>query len=616
MFVRVVPATKSPGISDGLTYSSDAPLPLGTLVEVPLRSGVIEGIVVEQLPDQSLPFAVKPVTRVIGGNAVVTEALVKTGLWMAKEYLSPLRQVLSVLLPAPPWRLLSTESRSKKTAGKKTKEFVSSPVTLTEEQKQVCDSLLSSRSPALLMGLPGTGKTEVVRALTEHAVKNGGQVIVLSPEILVSEHAADRFAGIVRPERIAVIHSKLTPAKKKAFFRAMLNGDIDLVIGSRTALFSPLPRLSLIAIEEEHEWTYKHEQMPRYNTRDVARVLAREASALLVLSSATPSLESFALASKGDLRLLELKKRYGDVALPAVSVVDLREARLHDTYPLSPFLLTEIGKRLDAREQTVLFLNRAGDYSGLLCLDCKSRINGTDSALCPKCGSTRLISTGAGTQVVERVLKKSFPDISIIRADQDAAKDFEKLSASLKDFASGTGDVLLGTQTVTQGLDFPRVTLSAVLIADTGLSRPDFRAGERVFAHLVQLAGRSGRSMPGEVILQAFNPAAGEVTFAKTLNVQGFLAQEMALRQAAGYPPFVRMCRLLFVSPQAEADARVAEAKLKSAALQAGMTVKISRQKKYDGSHQVLIRGSDIHRLLSAVRLDRVSIDMDPVDIV
>lgn len=616
MYVRVIASSKSPGISDGLTYATDGALLPGTLVEVPLRSGTMEGMVIEMLPDTKLPFAVKPVTRLIGNAPVLTPALVQTGLWMAKEYMSPLRQVFSVILPATPWKLLSSESKAKNRDTPQHERQTNlnlMQIALTPEQERAKKEIQASPLPSLLMGLPGTGKTEVVRALVADAVQGGKQAIVLVPEILMSEHSIDRFAEVLPRDRIALIHSKITPAKRREYHRKMMAGGIDVVIGSRTALFSPLPQLGLIAIEEEHEWTYKHEQTPRYNTRDVAHVFAGKSSAKLVFSSSTPSLELWNAAQKKELRVVTLVERFGNSAAPVIQVVDLSEGSMRGTYPLSPILLDAISETLARKEQIVLFINRSGDFSGMLCLDCKSRMEGTNEVLCPKCSSTRLLSTGAGTQVVERILRQQFPNVSIVRADQDA-KTLDTVR-ELKKFAGGHGDVLLGTQSVVQGLDFPNVTLSAVVISDMGLSRPDFRAGERVFQHLVQLAGRSGRRKQGSVIFQAFNPRASEIVFAKNADVPGYLASELALRHAAGYPPAVRMARLLFTGPAGEIDSRVAEQDLRSLTLQTGSTAKFARKRRFDGAFQILLRASDIHSVLRELNVRNASIDIDPVDV-
>ncbi len=305
---------------------------------------------------------------------------------------------------------------------------------------------------------------------------------------------------------------------------------MSLVIGSRSALFTPLQDLGLVILDEEHEWTYKNEQTPRYHARETAETLCRYAAAKLVLGSATPSLETWARAKEGRYHLVRLPERYLKQQFPAVRIVDLAQAQCGSLYPLSPSLLAAIEERLQKQEQSILFLNHRGIASALLCLDCRRRVVSPDSRLpftvhrapgnalklvdhttgltlavptaCPACGSVRLHCIGAGTQKVETLLKQRFPEARLLRADSDTLQHPEQMRSLLAAMRERRADILLGTQSVVKGLDLPQVTLAAVLLADIGLSLPHFRAGERIFQLLSQLTGRSGRSRPGEVIIQ------------------------------------------------------------------------------------------------------------------
>jgi primosomal protein N' (replication factor Y) len=319
-----------------------------------------------------------------------------------------------------------------------------------------------------------------------------------------------------------------------------------------------------VIIDEEHEWTYKSEQTPRYHAREVAEWLCKASGAKLVLGSATPSLEAWTNTKSGAYTLATLPERFNGGTMPKVEIVDLATAEFGKHYPFTNPLIDAIQSRLDRGEQTVLFLNHRGRASALLCLQCRRRIVSPESQLpftvhhgtdgrpflldhssgltapvpeaCPHCQSLDLREVGAGTQRIEESLKELFPKARILRADRDTLTNVEEMQTLLKTMAGGDADILLGTQTVTKGLDLPRVTLAAVLVADIGMSLPHFRAGERTFQLLMQLTGRSGRHAPGEVIIQTFRPDALEVRAAATHDASTYLDAELRLRLAMGYP--------------------------------------------------------------------------------
>lgn len=710
MFLTVVTSSKSSAIGKGLTYESDnTAIHPGSAVRVPLRKSIVEGIVIEVMEKKlQTEFDLRTIHGILGDSPLLTEPQMRTVRWMSEYYCCTLRQALQVWLPPPPWaRLLPEEilmyrlaqsggtARGKKSQavlefmtgkewtarGEIMRETGAGPAvlkrlvqqgSLQEEKKRpmihdsvflipkitntaqlnpaqanVYTSITTDPRPSLLFGITSSGKTEIYAALIADVIAKGKRAILLVPEILLTENVIDRFQELLPPDRIAVLHSRLKPGQRKAEWKRIHRGEVSLVIGSRSALFAPLPSLGLVILDEEHEWTYKNEQTPRYHARETAEALCRFAGAKLVLGSATPSLESWWRAREKRYHLARLPDRYGDNALPDVKIVDLAEAEFGTEYPFTPQLLTAIGERLKKQEQCVLFLNRRGMASALLCLQCRRRVISAESQLpftvhhrsdgtpylmdhstgatgpvpaqCPHCKSADLREVGAGTQRIEVILKKLFPRARLLRADTDTLETPEQMRALLQKMKKGEADILLGTQTVVKGLDLPNVTLAAVLIADIGLSLPHFRAGERILQLLTQLTGRSGRAKPGEVIIQTFRPDAPEVLAAAKHETERYLEDELKMRIHAGYPPATSMIRLLLRGPDAEHRAKVMHADLLRTNRQDGNPLKISVAPTLFGGGrewQILMRGADPRALLSPAILAGAIADIDPVETV
>ena len=542
-----------------------------------------------------------------------------------------------------------------------------SEVSLTPRQTAAYKAIKLDPRSTLLFGITGSGKTEVYAALIRDTIKEGKSAILLLPEILLTENFIGRFQQLVDRDSIAIIHSRLTDAQRRKAWRACKEGSIRLVIGSRSALFSPLNDLGLIILDEEHEWTYKNEQTPRYHAGKVAESL----DVKLVLGSATPSIESWHKAKTNKYQLVELPERYGGAKLPSVQVIDLAEIQFDRFYPLSPTLINAIRTRLKNHEQTILFLNRRGFATSLLCMECRYRFEDPETHLpytvhfrgsrphllshhtgkthkvpeqCPKCASKKLRPVGAGTQRVESILDELFPEARILRADADTLKTPEKMRVLLEKMKTGKADILLGTQSVVKGLDLPNVTLAAVLLADVGLSLPHFRAGERVFQLLTQLTGRAGRRDPGEVIIQTFRPRAIEVELAARHDVRNYLERELAERAKVNYPPETEMIRFVFSGPKAASESRkfvenlamssrVAPSSPKGvsrgvpvlSAVEASRddmaihNIKISRSPSLFGGNKtwyVFLRGKNLREILKRLPEFHGIVDVDPVECV
>ena len=542
----------------------------------------------------------------------------------------------------------------------------SQPLALNADQQRALDAILAGlRSPApkpiLLLGVTGSGKTEVYLQAARQVLDMGKTVLVLVPEISLTPQTVRRFKArfAAMQGQVAVLHSNLSQGERFDEWHRIRKGVARIVIGARSAVFAPLPDLGLIVVDEEHENTYKQENVPRYHGRDVAVLRAAFEPCVIVLGSATPSLESWHNTQTGKYDLLRLDQRADGQSMPLVRVVDMRlEAAKHKGAPaiLSDRLRTALEQRLEKGEQAILFLNRRGFARSLQCPKCGHvcqcphcsvalTYHRTDERLvchvcghqaivprkCPECKDPAIILQGYGTQKVEEVMAKVLPKAKIARIDADAMRRKHALRDTLNAFKSHKIDVLIGTQMIAKGLHFPNVTLVGILNADLSLHVPDFRAGERTFQLLTQVSGRAGRGeMEGEVLVQTFTPFSPSIQFARHHDYEGFMDQEMEFRRQFGYPPFGRMVMITLRGTMIERvqfSAETLSRKLKAAA-SAGVTVgdgvpaPLEKAKTYY-RFQVSLRGPSSVQLARLVRttLDAlpmpedvfVAVDVDPL---
>ena len=440
---------------------------------------------------------------------------------------------------------------------------------LNPEQKQACEAVVGAigkqHPPFLLQGITGSGKTEVYLQIIQGALDMGKTAIVLVPEISLTPQMTERFIARFG-EKVAILHSGLSSGEKYDEWRKVERGDAQVVVGARSAIFAPLKNLGVIIIDEEHEASYKQDSNPRYHARDVALLRAQYNQAALVLGSATPSLESRARAGKGVYQHLRLTQRANPLArIPEVQLIDFRDyIGQNETSNFTPPLIEVIQDRLDKKEQVVLMLNRRGYSSFVMCRECGTvdTCPNCDISLtlhmdtktmnchycgfskeiphvCPNCQSRSIRYYGTGTQKAYDELAELFPQARILRMDVDTTRKKGSHQALLEQFGKGEADILLGTQMIAKGLDFPNVTLVGVLNADTALNLPDFRSSERTFQLLTQVAGRAGRAeKAGQVLIQSYNPNHYAIRFAKDQDYEGFYAYEMAIRRQLGYPPY------------------------------------------------------------------------------
>ncbi|BDG35090.1 primosomal protein N' [Saccharococcus caldoxylosilyticus] len=454
------------------------------------------------------------------------------------------------------------------------------PLPLTVEQEKALSAIVkrvraNEHRVFLLYGVTGSGKTEVYMQAMEEVLRQGKEAIVLVPEISLTPQMVERFKGRFGSQ-VAVLHSGLSVGEKYDEWRKIHRKEVRLVVGARSAIFAPFENLGMIIIDEEHEASYKQEENPRYHARDVAIYRARLHGCPVVLGSATPSLETFARAKKGVYELLTLPKRISDNGMPDVHIVDMREElRSGNRSMFSRMLFEKLKERLHKGEQSVLFLNRRGYSTFVMCRDCghvircphcdisltyhragqrlKCHYCGHEEPImyrCPSCGSEHIRFFGTGTQKVEEELTKLLPEARVIRMDVDTTSRKGAHEQLLSKFGEGKADILLGTQMIAKGLDFPNVTLVGVLAADTMLHLPDFRASEKTFQLLTQVSGRAGRhELPGEVVIQSYTPEHYSIALAAKHDYDAFYQREMMLRKMYGYPPFYYLT-LITVSHQ------------------------------------------------------------------
>ncbi len=452
----------------------------------------------------------------------------------------------------------------------------------TREQQHAIDRFWEDYSQGirrtyLVYGVTGSGKTEVYMEMIARVLDEGRQAIVLIPEIALTYQTVMRFYGRFG-DRVSILNSRMSQGERYDQMERVKAGEVDVMIGPRSALFTPFPRLGLIVIDEEHETSYKSEQAPRYHARETAIRRAGTENASVVLGSATPSLESFYACKKGDFQILELRKRAGAGELPAVYVVDMRkEMKAGNRSIISDRLKNLIEERLERHEQIMLFLNRRG-YAGFVsCRSCgyvvkcphcdvslSSHRNGklvchycgheeAQVTVCPSCGSQYIGGFRAGTQQIEELAARQFPGARILRMDLDTTRMKDGHEKILEAFASEEADILIGTQMIVKGHDFPNVTLVGILAADMSLYSNDYRAGERTFQLLTQAAGRAGRGKSrGEVVIQTYSPEHYSIEMAAAQDYEGFYDAEMKYRELMGYPPVEQLLAVLMTGPLEE----------------------------------------------------------------
>jgi len=562
-------------------------VPVGARVVAPFGRRSLAGFVVGH-PD-AVPAGVrevKEITRVTNSEPLFTAEYLPLAEWVQRMYFASLGEALAAMIPggrketAVPGLSLGEEAPAQ------------TKLELSDEQQQALDAVVNSEGGIFyLFGITGSGKTEVFLQVAERVIAEGKSAIYLVPEIALTHQLLDsvihRFAGSV-----AVLHSRLTPSQRLTEWQRIRRGDARLVVGARSAVFAPVPQLGLIVVDEEHDGSYKSGASPRYHARQVAMKRIADENARLLLGSATPSVEAWHLMQSDRLRRLGLTRRLSGGAMPTVEVIDLAR----EQGPLSRPLLDALRETRAEGRQSILFLNRRGFAHFFHCgscgyeMTCKHCSVGLTYhkerdlmvchycgyrtkpiSVCPSCGSLDVGYSGFGTERIEEDLARIFPDWSIRRLDTDAARKKGVLQETIEQFRAGEIDVLLGTQMVAKGLNFPGVKLVGIILADTGLHLPDFRAAERTFSLIVQVAGRAGRFHPdGRVLVQTYQPQNPAIRLAVAHDLEAFYTTELSVRNDLSFPPFSRLIRIV-VRGRSPARVRETAARIGVACNRAGL---------------------------------------------
>jgi primosomal protein N' (replication factor Y) (superfamily II helicase) len=558
------------------TYETDDELPLGVRVVAPFGRRSLTGFVVD--PDAERPehlTEVKSVARRIDEAPLFDEGYLELARWMSRMYLASLGECLAAMIP------LGRQEKEPAAFGADEPAFEDHDLVLSAEQQDAVARITSSRGgSSYLYGITGSGKTEVFLQVAERVVAEGRSIIYLVPEIALTRQVVEtirrRFG-----EAAAVLHSRLTPSQRLREWTRIRRGEASFVIGARSAVFAPVRALGLIILDEEHESSYKSGSTPRYHARQVAMHRCSAEEARLVMGSATPSVEAWHLMNEGRLERMTLSRRLSGGAMPRMEVVSLTGAE----GPLSAPLIEAVRETHRAGRQSILFLNRRGFAAFFQCRSCgfvlrckhcsvtltyhkaKGKMvchycgyTEEPPRVCPECGSLDAGFAGHGTERIEEEVQTRFRDLTVRRLDTDAARKKGVLEETLDAFRRGDIHVLLGTQMVAKGLNFPGVKLVGIIQADTGLMLPDFRASERTFSLITQVAGRAGRYSPdGTVIVQTFQPHNPAVARAVSGEIEEFYADEIEMRRGLAFPPFSRLLRIVVRSKDRAAAERGAE---------------------------------------------------------
>lgn len=569
-------------INQGFTYSYIPPenekpelIPqIGKRAEIMFGNKKTEGFIIniseELFPDCPVPKEkIRPIKRIIDKEPLFSNELIDIAKWVSRYYLCTLGEAVFSMIPSGRRETSAGGFSFEEEFAEKRKNQLSE-----EQENAVREIITQSKNNKFyhyLYGPTGSGKTEVFLSLAEKLLEQDKGVIYLVPEIAltgqVAKAVSERFGNTA-----AILHSALTPSQRLKQWHRIMHKEVRVVVGARSAVFAPVPDLGLIIIDEEHDGSYKSGNNPRYHARQVAMHRCAELKIPLLMGSATPSVEAWQSMKNGTIQRHSLTKRLAGGEMPHITCIDLNH------YPndgcISKPLETEIKKVLKKNHQTILFLNRRGfthffrcNSCGfeLVCKNCSVPLtyHKKDNRLrchycgwsavppesCPHCGSLDIGSSGFGTEYIEAETKSKFPNARVLRLDTDALKNKEELLAALDDFRNHKFDIMLGTQMVAKGLNFPKLELVGVILADAGLHMPDFRAGERTFSLITQVAGRAGRYFPdGKVIVQTYSPGREPVLYACNNKIEEFYNTELSQRELLDFPPFTRLVRLVFRS--------------------------------------------------------------------
>lgn len=644
-YFEVLPLSKT-GTEDAVfTYESEESTAVGSIVSVPLRNRFVRGMITAKTPKPK--FTTRPIKK-IQSEPVLSEAQLKLAQKISDYYLCPLGDVINTMLPFEFGKKRRVEYKEPDIKN------LEKPLRLTPDQREIFENIKKGGegSKFLLFGVTGSGKTEIYLQLVEDALKKGQSSIILVPEIALTPQAMERFTNRFG-NQVAVWHSNLKETEKYTIWQKIKSGEKKVVLGARSAIFTPVSNLGYVIIDEEHEGSYKQDQNPRYQTKKVAEWLVELTGAKLIAGSATPKIETFQKVKNNEYFLYSLNKRIVQDSMPPVKVVDLRnEFKKGNKSIFSEELFENIKQTLAENKQIILFVNRRGASTFVVCRDCgyvaecphceiPLTFHLTDSKSgklhchhcgytsnvplsCPNCKSLAIRYFGLGTQRVELEVTKLFPKAKVIRMDRDTTKKRGSHEEIYKDFSQKKFDILIGTQMIAKGWDLPNVALIGVISADTMLNLPDFGSSERTFSLLTQVAGRTGRGYhPGKVIIQTYAPENYALKYAKNHDYLGFFEREIKERQKYTYPPFVSLIKLTYGAKSAE-KAHTEALRLSEALEKALSGVKISGPSeaflpKLNGNYRyqlvLKLKESQLSKTLSVIKNNLKScwtVDVNP----
>lgn len=592
------------------TYHQGDELEVGTLVEAPFSGRKLQGVVLNKIKTKP-EFETKSLKLFDDMSTSLNANTLRWAKWLSEYYVHPLGQVLSLFFPPLKYKSPKLNSKKTKSSSKsklqnqlqteslsqhlseltqKSSALVTAPpnsfvldqdLKFSDEQQKVFDQIssqLNSFNVHLIHGVTGSGKTEIYLQLIKKIISQNKQALVLVPEISLTPQLEERFKKRFGEDQVAVIHSQISPRKRTESWYDISLEKKPILIGARSALFSNFKNLGMVILDEEHDSSFKQDEKFKYHGRDSATVLAQIWNCPIILGSATPSLETWNKAKTDKYIFHELKQRVFEQNPPEIQLIHLKNEKPYKDQPFwyTEILHSKIKEHLDKNQQVALFLNRRGIAQTIQCLDCAHQIkcpncditltlhHNTDCVChycgyfekiktkCPDCGSDKLLALGLGTEKVEEVLQFNFPDKVIVRADRDTIDNRDEMQDFISMVESEKAQILIGTQMIAKGLDFPKLSFVGILLADVGLNIPDFRSNERVFQLVCQVSGRAGRrkDLKGEVLIQTYNPEHVVFKHALLHDYTTFANEELEERKIFGYPPYSRLASLRIQSPE------------------------------------------------------------------
>ena len=643
-YYEVTPLTYIGKNTNVLTYSSNLEISAGMLVYIPIRGKKVLGIIISEISKPA--FATKEIDTLVFENPILGPKMLDLALWMSNYYVASLPSVLNTFIPS------GIAKKRRKTVLDTIPAIKDEHKRLTPDQKEVVSDIENSlgKKPQLLYGITGSGKTEVYLQLIQKQLDDKKGVIVLVPEVSLTPQALERYSARFG-SRVVLLHSYLLETERVAAWKQVQSGEKDIVIGSRSALFAPVENLGLIIIDEAHESSYKQDQNPRYEATKVAEKLSKLTGCGLMFGTATPNIDMFYRAKTGTFDLRTLNKRIVQDKMPATEIIDMRhEFQYGNKSIFSEKLQAEIRKTLADKGQILLFINRRGMSTFVSCRDCGyiAACPNCDIPLtfhydnmnltchhcghteqpplqCPKCNSMAIKYFGSGTQKVEHEIHKLFGDVRVTRMDHDTTTKTGSHERLYKSFVQNNVDILIGTQMITKGWDIPNVRLVGIVSADAMLNYPDYRANERAYQLITQIAGRTGRGdLSGKVLIQTYSPDNPIFKAIQRHNYSLFYDDEIKIREELNYPPFAKLVKLLY-NNESQAKAEI-ETKKVSEALSDFQIIgpspafipKIAGKYRFQITIKTDVKDTNFNKLISKITEitnDNWSIDVDPVSL-